>query len=113
MIDDGTDPVPVDIVSATKAKPCVVTVTALGAPVVGDIIVPRNTGWDSIEGDAFQGVGVDGGRACAGRQRPTSRRANDINTTGTPRRHHRGAERFSSCAARPSPPTNRLVPPSM
>ena len=83
MIDDGTDPVPVDIVSATKAKPCVVTVTALGAPVVGDIIVPRNTGWNSIEAMPFK-VSASTAGALTLEDSDTSREANDINTTGTP-----------------------------
>jgi hypothetical protein len=54
MIDDGTDPTPIPIVSATKAKPCTITVATAGAPVVGDIIVPRGTGWNSIEAMPFK-----------------------------------------------------------
>jgi hypothetical protein len=54
MIDDGTDPAPIDIVSATKAKPCTITVAAGASPVVGDIIVPRGTGWNSIEAMPFK-----------------------------------------------------------
>lgn len=54
MIDDGTAPVPVPIVSATKAKPCVITVAAGASPVVGDIIVPRGTGWNTIEAMPFK-----------------------------------------------------------
>jgi hypothetical protein len=77
MIDDGTDPTPVDIVSATKAKPCVITVTALGAPVVGDIIVPRGTGWNSIEAMPFK-VSAAAAGALTLEFSDTSREANNI-----------------------------------
>jgi hypothetical protein len=39
--------------AATKANPCVLTVGAT-PPVVGDIIVPRNTGWPSLDGMPFK-----------------------------------------------------------
>lgn len=42
------------IASATKAKPCVLTLVAGTAPVVGDIIIPRGTTWNSIEGRPFK-----------------------------------------------------------
>ena len=77
MIDDGTDPTPVDIVSATKAKPCVLTVTALGAPVVGDIIVPRGTGWNSIEAMPFKVSAATAG-AITLEDSDTTREANTI-----------------------------------
>jgi hypothetical protein len=46
------------ITSATKAKPCVITCVAGAAPVVGDVIIPRNTGWPSIEGRPFKVITV-------------------------------------------------------
>jgi hypothetical protein len=51
MISDGAAPTSTVVTAATKAKPCVLTITT-GAddPVVGDIVVPRGTGWNSIEG---------------------------------------------------------------
>lgn len=56
MINDpATDPTPLDIASATKAKPCVITLgVGETAPVVGDIVVPRNTGWASLDGRPFK-----------------------------------------------------------
>lgn len=42
------------ISSATKAKPCVITCAAGTAPAVGDVIIPRNTGWPTIEGRPFK-----------------------------------------------------------
>ena len=41
------------VTAATKAKPCVLTVGAT-PPVVGDIIVPRGTGWSSLDGMPFK-----------------------------------------------------------
>jgi hypothetical protein len=51
MIDNpAVAPVESTITSATKAKPCVITLTAAETPpVVGDIVVPRNTGWKSLD----------------------------------------------------------------
>jgi len=78
MIDDGTDPTPVDIISATKAKPCVITVaTGAGVPVVGDIIVPRGTGWNSIEAMPFKVSAVALG-AITLEDSDTTREANNI-----------------------------------
>lgn len=37
------------VASATKAKPCVLTLATGTAPGVGDIITPRNTGWKSLD----------------------------------------------------------------
>lgn len=56
MIDDpATAPASADIASATKAKPCVVTLAAAAvAPAVGDVIVPRDTGWKSLDGRPFK-----------------------------------------------------------
>jgi hypothetical protein len=42
------------IVSATKAKPCVITTSGATPPAVGDIVVPTGTGWASIEGRPFK-----------------------------------------------------------
>jgi hypothetical protein len=55
MIADGTAPVSADVLSITKAKPCVVTLD-VGAtpPVVGDIVVPRGTTWNSLDGMPFK-----------------------------------------------------------
>jgi hypothetical protein len=39
--------------AATKAAPCVLTVGAT-PPVVGDIVVPRNTGFSSLDGMPFK-----------------------------------------------------------
>ena len=59
MISDSDTPTPIAIGGATKAKPCVLTITAgPGVPVVGDIVVPRNTGWNSIEGMPFKVIDV-------------------------------------------------------
>ena len=80
MIDDGSapDPTPTAIVSATKAKPCVLTVAAGGTlPVVGDIIVPHDTGWNSIEAMPFKVSAVTAG-ALTLEDSDTSREANDI-----------------------------------
>jgi hypothetical protein len=53
--DNANAPAPVDIASATQAKPCVLTLATGGtAPVVGDIVVPSGTGWNSIEAMPFK-----------------------------------------------------------
>jgi hypothetical protein len=86
MISEKAPPpaTPIDIVSATKAAPCVVTVGAGGTlPVVGDIIVPRNTGWNSIEAMPFKVMAATAG-ALTLEDSDTTREPNDINTTGTP-----------------------------
>jgi hypothetical protein len=84
MISDEVPPTPIDIMSATKAKPCVITVaTGAGEPVVGDIIVPRNTGWNSIEAMPFKVSAVAAG-ALTLEDSDTTREPNTINTTGTP-----------------------------
>jgi hypothetical protein len=55
MINDpATDPVSHDVASATKAKPCVLTLGIGSAPVVGAIVVPRNTGWLSLDDRPFK-----------------------------------------------------------
>lgn len=84
MIDDAATPTPINIISATKAKPCVITIAAGPSPVVGDIIVPRNTGWNSIDAQPFKVKTVAGG-AITLEDSDTTREANDLNTTGTPR----------------------------
>ena len=55
MVSDDIDTVSIAITAATKAKPCVVTVAVGGTtPVVGDIVVPRGTGWNTIESMPFK-----------------------------------------------------------
>jgi hypothetical protein len=53
MIQSEAAEVTSTIVSATKAKPCAITVAAT-PPAVGDVIVPEGTGWASIEGRPFK-----------------------------------------------------------
>jgi hypothetical protein len=83
MISDDIDATSVDIVSATKAKPCTITVAAGASPVVGDIIVPRNTGWNSIEAMPFKVKSITGGVITL-EDSDTSRESADINTTVAP-----------------------------
>jgi hypothetical protein len=53
--DEDIDTVQVAVTGATKAKPCVLTcTTGVGMPVVGDIVVPRGTGWNSLDGMPFK-----------------------------------------------------------
>src|ERR1700750_3353152 len=59
MISDDIDTVSASITAATKAKPCVLTTASLA--VVGDIVVPRGTGWNSIEGMPFKVSAVAAG----------------------------------------------------
>lgn len=82
MISDVMDNATLDIASATKAKPCVITLE-VGAtpPVVGDIVVPKNTGWKSIEFMPFK-VSVVAGQAVTLEDSDTTKEAADINTTG-------------------------------
>jgi len=53
MIQSAVAPTSSDVASATKAKPCVITLGAAG-PVVGDIVIPQNTGWASLDGRPFK-----------------------------------------------------------
>lgn len=53
VISDEIDAASADVTAATKAKPCVLTIAA-GAPVVGDIVVPRGTGWQSLDDQPFK-----------------------------------------------------------
>jgi hypothetical protein len=53
MIQSEVAPTSSDVVSATKAKPCVITLAAAG-PAVGDIVMPQNTGWASLDGRPFK-----------------------------------------------------------
>jgi hypothetical protein len=46
--------------AGTKAKPCVLTIGAT-PPVVGDIIVPRNTGFPSLDGMPYKVITVAAG----------------------------------------------------
>jgi hypothetical protein len=62
MISDDIDAVSVDITAATKAKPCVLTCAVGAAPVVGDIVVPKGTGWNSIEAMPFKVSAVAAGQ---------------------------------------------------
>jgi hypothetical protein len=83
MIQDATAVAPITIVSATKAKPCVITVAAGASPVAGDIIVPRNTAWNTIEAMPFKVSAVAAG-AVTLEGSDTTNEVNAINTTTTP-----------------------------
>ena len=61
MISSDPAVTPINIISATKTKPCTITIAAGASPVQGDIIVPRNTGWNSIEAMPFKVKTVTGG----------------------------------------------------
>jgi hypothetical protein len=79
--DNEAAEVSVNITAATKAKPCVLTIEAgAGAPVVGDIVVPRDTGWNTIEGTPFK-VSVVAANAVTLEDSDSSREVADINTT--------------------------------
>lgn len=80
MISDDPDAVQHPATAATKAAPCVITVTAPTA-VVGDIVIPRNTGWASIEGMPFKVSAVATG-AVTLEDSDTSGETNDFPTTG-------------------------------
>jgi hypothetical protein len=56
MINDPATAAPISLIaSATKAKPCIVTLaTGEDAPVKGDIIIPQDTGWASLDGRPFK-----------------------------------------------------------
>ena len=84
MISDNLEANLGVIESATKAKPCVVTL-AVGTPPpqVGEIIVPRNTGWTTIEFMPFK-VSQVTGQALTLEDSDTTSEANPINTSGTP-----------------------------
>jgi hypothetical protein len=76
MISSDVDPVPVDIVSATKAKPCVITLdVGAAAPVVGDIVIPRGTTWNSLDAMPFK-VSAVTGQAVTLEDSDTTREAN-------------------------------------
>jgi hypothetical protein len=60
FLQTGTQPVPTVIASATKAAPCVLTFTTLPAAVVaGDVVVPKGTGWRSIDDKPFGVQAID------------------------------------------------------
>jgi hypothetical protein len=80
MISDDVDAASAPITVATKAKPCVLTVTGTTA-VKGDIVVPRNTGWNSIESMPFKVLDVTAD-AVTLEDSDTSEEVADINTTG-------------------------------
>jgi hypothetical protein len=83
MIDDDSTLTTQLITAATKAKPCTITVAAGATPVVGDIIVPRHTGWPSIDAMPFKVSAVAAGVVTL-EDSDTTREVNLINTTGTP-----------------------------
>ena len=60
MISDDIEANQWSIVSATKAKPCVVTLVAGTAPQAGEIVVPHGTGWPSIDDMPFKVSNVAG-----------------------------------------------------
>jgi hypothetical protein len=78
MISNNLDAVSDNVAGATKAKPCVVTLAA-GAtpPAVGDSVVPRGTGWNSIEGMPFR-VSAVAGQAVTLEDSDTTREQADI-----------------------------------
>jgi hypothetical protein len=52
---------PLAISTVTNAKPAEATIGVTGTPpAIGDVVIPRNTGWNSIEGKAFPVVAVAG-----------------------------------------------------
>lgn len=82
MIQGETPPVPAVILSATQAAPCVVTLDpAATAPAVGDIVVPANTTWNSIENRPFKVTAVAGQAVTLG-DSDTSREVAPIAATG-------------------------------
>lgn len=79
--DPATTPDSGDIASATTAKPCVVTLgVGATAPAVGDLVVPRNTGWASIDGRPFR-VGVVAAQAVTLVDSDTTAETNPIMTS--------------------------------
>jgi hypothetical protein len=83
MIDDNSTLTTQVITAATKAKPCTITVAAGPTPVVGDIIVPRHTGWPTIDAMPFKVSAVAAGVITL-EDSDTTREANALNTAGTP-----------------------------
>lgn len=81
MISDDVDAVSAPITAATKAKPCVITSTSTA--VVGDIVVPRNTGWKSLDDQPFK-VSVVAAGALTLEDSDTTNEQATLNTTGTP-----------------------------
>ena len=59
MISDDIKANQWSIAARTKAKPCVITLTAGTAPQAGEIIVPHGTGWPSIDDMPFKVSAVD------------------------------------------------------
>jgi hypothetical protein len=77
------DAVQAAVASATKAKPCAITlVLAETPPVIGDIVIPRLTGWNSIEGMPFK-VSAVAGMVVTLEDSDTTRESNDFPATGT------------------------------
>jgi len=71
------------IASATKAKPCVLTLaTGVPAPQVGEIVIPKNTGWPSIEFMPFK-VSAVNAQAITLEDSDTTGEAAALNTDGT------------------------------
>lgn len=84
MISDAVDATSLNITAATKAKPCVLTVGTGGTmPVAGDIVVPRNTGWNTIESMPFKVSAVASGSVTL-EDSDTTDEVGEINTAGTP-----------------------------
>ena len=55
VIQDTTGTVQtIKVASATKAKPCVITLATGTAPIVGTVVIPRLTGWPSIDNMPFK-----------------------------------------------------------
>jgi hypothetical protein len=72
------------IESATKAKPCVLTLAVgVPAPQKGEIVVPRNTGWNSIEFMPFKVLDVAGQQVTL-EDSDTTGESSTINSAGTP-----------------------------
>jgi hypothetical protein len=80
MIQDASTSVPAGqaISAATKAKPCVLTVTGYTGSV-GDIVVPRATGWPSLDDRPFSVKTVAAGAVTL----EDSDTTNEVNTLGS------------------------------
>lgn len=77
--DPAVAPTTLDIESATKAKPCVLTLATGTAPAAGDIIVPRNSGWKSLDDRPLK-VSAVTGQAVTLEDTDTSAEPSAINT---------------------------------
>jgi hypothetical protein len=77
MIQSSAAPASAPITAATKAKPCVLTVTG-GSAAVGSVVVPRNTGFASLDDRPFVVSAVAAGAVTLGDSDTT----NEIATLG-------------------------------